>query len=171
MNKILSLIVIGLMVAQCQSSQEKKSHPTYDQLIEMNRSLVLEDSVDISKYVKESKLDFKISGRGLWVYVKDVGKGDLIRKNDVVELKYNLKLLNGEACYNSDSLGLKRFKVGQGGVESGLEEGVLLLRKGAMASFILPPHLAHGLTGDQDNIPGRAILLYDIEVVRVNDEH
>ena len=61
------------------------------------------------------------------------------------------------------------FKVGFGGVESGLEEGVLLLRTGDKARFIMPPHLAHGLIGDGDCIPMRAIIIYDVELVRVSE--
>lgn len=90
-----------------------------------------------------------------------------ISKNDLIELKYKTWLLDGTLIYDSDSLGNKSFKVGQGGVEPGLEEGVLMLEQGSRARFILPPHLAFGLIGDENRVPGRAILVYDIEVVKV----
>src|SRR5690554_7176596 len=43
----------------------------------------------------------------------------------VVSLNYEIRLLDGTLCYSSDEDGMKVFLVGQGGVESGLEEGVL----------------------------------------------
>ena len=66
---------------------------------------------------------------------------------------------------------MKVFLVGQGGVESGLEEGVLLLKQGSKATFLMPPHLAHGLVGDDDRIPARAILKYKVEVVDVKNKN
>jgi FKBP-type peptidyl-prolyl cis-trans isomerase len=52
-----------------------------------------------------------------------------------------------------------------------LEEGILLLKKGSKATFIMPPHLAHGLLGDDDRIPSRAILRYEIEVIDVKNKN
>jgi len=72
--------------------------------------------------------------------------------------------LNGKFCYSSDSTGLKKFKVGQGGVESGLEEMLLMMHKGDTAEMLMPPHLAHGLMGDQKKIPTLAILHYLVMV-------
>ena len=57
--------------------------------------------------------------------------------------------------------------VGRGGVESGLEEAVLKLRKNSSAILILPPHLAHGLIGDGNKIPPKAILVYKIKVIDI----
>ena len=42
-----------------------------------------------------------------------------------------------------------------------------MLKKGSKARFILPPHLAHGLIGDENRIPARAIIIYDIEVLSI----
>ena len=107
---------------------------------------------------------------GLWYHIDIEGEGELAVKGDVVELSYTIALLDGTACYSSDSLGNKQFKVGQGGVEPGLEEGILLLNKGAKATFIMPPHRAHGLVGDDDKIPGRKSIVYKVEVVDIKRE-
>ena len=55
--------------------------------------------------------------------------------------------------------------LGSGGVESGLEEGILLLKLGDKARFIIPSYLAHGLSGDQDKIPPKATLIYTIKII------
>ena len=104
---------------------------------------------------------------GLWFMIYEKGTDIKIKKNDLVELKYNLWLIDGTLLYSSDSTGLKTFIVGKGGVEAGLEEGLLLLNNKSKARFILPPHLAHGLIGDGNKIPGRAIVIYDIEIVNI----
>ena len=106
----------------------------------------------------------KTSGSGLWYDIVPSGDTTPIRTGDVVRIAYNVELLNGKYCYSSDSSGLKDFKVGQGGVESGLEEAILLMHKGDTANLLIPPHLAHGLLGDQNKIPSLAILHYKVIV-------
>ncbi len=56
------------------------------------------------------------------------------------------------------------MEIGHGGVESGIEEGILLLHKGDKARFILPPFRAHGLLGDRQKIPPRSIIVYELEL-------
>ena len=48
-----------------------------------------------------------------------------------------------------------------------LEEGILLLKEGDRAKFIIPSHLAFGLLGDMKKIPAKAVLVYDIELIKI----
>ncbi|MDE5544049.1 MAG: FKBP-type peptidyl-prolyl cis-trans isomerase, partial [Bacteroidales bacterium] len=50
---------------------------------------------------------------------------------------------------------------------AGLSEALMMLKKGNKARFILPSHLAYGFSGNGTDIPPRATLLYDLEVVEV----
>ncbi|HOI87851.1 MAG TPA: FKBP-type peptidyl-prolyl cis-trans isomerase, partial [Lentimicrobium sp.] len=74
----------------------------------------------------------------------------------------------GDEIYNSDKDGLKEFLIGRGGVESGLEEGILLLRVGDKAKFIIPSHLGFGLLGDQNLVPPKSTLIYDLELISLH---
>jgi FKBP-type peptidyl-prolyl cis-trans isomerase FkpA len=109
------------------------------------------------------------SKTGLWynIYVHGSGKPALPEKEATI--KYNLYLLDGTLCYSSDELGVKKFRIGKGSVESGLDEGVSMLKVGDKARFILPPHLAFGLLGDEKKIPKRSIILYDVELINITD--
>ena len=60
------------------------------------------------------------------------------------------------------------FRVGNATVISGLEEGILLLRQGDRAKFIIPSHLAYGLIGDQNNVGSKTTLVYDIDLVKIH---
>lgn len=132
--------------------------------IEVNREIVKRKQDTIKQYIQDNGLTMKASGSGLWYDIKHSGDTTPIRTGDMVKIAYNISLLNGKQCYSSDSLGLKEFKVGQGGVESGLEEAILLMHKGDTADLLIPPHLAHGLIGDQNQIPVLAILHYNVIV-------
>lgn len=134
----------------------------------INKVLIDEDRMLIEGYIKRYRLDgMKESGTGLYYLVWGNAVGDSIKAGNLVEYSYKVTLLDGTLCYQSNSNSPKKFKVGMGGVESGLEQAVLLMRKGQKGKFILPPHLAYGLIGDADKIPSRAIIVYDIEMLNV----
>jgi FKBP-type peptidyl-prolyl cis-trans isomerase len=97
------------------------------------------------------------------------GSGADAQTGKQATLNYKVWLLDGTLCYSSEKSGPKKFRIGQGGVESGLEEGVLLLKVGDKARFIMPPHLAQGLIGDQDKIPPRSCIVYEVELVQISD--
>lgn len=168
---LVSVVCILVLSASCKEKKPKTSEEEYlateRKMAEVNRIMLSKDKRRIEGYIEREQLVMHESATGLWYSVQNPASGDPIRKGMNVSLKYTLGLLEGKKCYNSDATGLKTFRVGRGGVESGLEEGILLMRLGGKAKFIMPPHLAYGLPGDGDCIPARAIIIYDIEVVSI----
>lgn len=136
-------------------------------MIGVNRMLVRQDKEMINQYVREQGLTMKETTSGLWYEIRPQTAGQKIQTGQVVTIQYSVHLLDGTVCYDSDRIGDKRFVVGQGGVESGLEEGILLMHKGDTATLIMPPHLAHGLQGDGNQIPARSIIIYHLVVKNV----
>ena len=59
------------------------------------------------------------------------------------------------------------FKVGTGQVISGWDEGLLLLKTGGQARFVIPSHLAYGERGAGGVIPPNAALVFDVELVGI----
>jgi len=151
------------------TDQPKQVKHTKESLEEVNRLLVNKDTELINSYVERRGWEMKVTKSGLWYMIYEEGNGLLIKKGDYLTFNYDVWLLDGTLIYSSDELGPKSFTVGKGGVESGLEEGVLMLKKSSKARFILPPHLAHSLIGDENKIPARAILVYDIEILNVEE--
>ena len=170
--KTVCLFVFGLLCS-CSGSQNgregKGTELPRDVSIEMNKRLVVEEQKRIEKYIKDNELTMYRTETGLWYNISKEGLGDQVKKGKYVTLNYSVRLLDETLLYSSDEKGAKEFLVGQGGVESGLEEGILMLKKGSKAQFIMPSHLAHGLIGDDNKIPSRAVLLYDVEVVKISD--
>ena len=134
----------------------------------INKVLIDQDRKLIEGYIKRHQLEnMKETGTGLFYIVWGESKGDLIKTGNIVEYTYKVTLLDGTLCYQTDSDHPKKFQVGHGGVESGLEQAVLLMKQGQKGKFILPPHLAYGLQGDWKKIPSRSIIVYDVEMLNV----
>lgn len=140
-----------------------------DTLVNINKALVNIDDERIKAYSDRQKIGLEVNQSGLWYKIIEAGTGKKVEKGKVITIKYKVSLLDGKICYDSDSLGNRSFVVGQGGVENGLEIGILMLNEGGKAIFVMPPFLAHGLLGDEDKIPSRSIIRYDVEVVKISD--
>jgi FKBP-type peptidyl-prolyl cis-trans isomerase len=170
--KISCLLAVLLLFQFCSGKKENRLseqeiREAEEALVGANRILVKKDRERIMAYVRRNNLTMKETQTGLWYGIERSGFGVKSHENALVTLKYKVSLLDGTVCYDSDSLGVKQFRLGKGGVESGLEEGVLLLRVGDKVTFIMPPHLAHGLQGDGNKIPPRSIIVYDVILLKV----
>ena len=168
---LLVFVFISIASSSCnrENTKNKKSVSYKKSLIKINKYLVKEDEERIRSYIKRKEWLMTQTESGLWYMIHETGDGELPKMNDVVILKFKVELLDGTLCYTSDSIGLKKFKIGYGNVESGLTEAVKLMQVGSKARFILPPYLAHGLVGDDYKIPGRAIIVYYVELLEIEN--
>jgi FKBP-type peptidyl-prolyl cis-trans isomerase len=163
-----------LLSYACTNDQEKKKKMTKEELAKFdkslqaaNRYLTTLDAERIESYAKRRNWDMKVTKSGLWYQIYEEGKGSKAKEGQVAVLNYQISLLDGTLCYTSDSLGTKEFSIGHGGVESGLEEGILMLKVGDKARFIMPPYEAHGLLGDMKKIPARSVIVYELELLKL----
>jgi FKBP-type peptidyl-prolyl cis-trans isomerase FkpA len=166
---ILMLACLISCSRESGSPSEKEFANTKRTLMDINRTLVKKDSAKIAEFVRKMDWQMDETETGLWYMIYEKGSGKKSDEGLNATINYRVSLLDGTVCYGSDSLGPKTFKIGMGSVESGIEEGILLLREGDRARFILPPHLAHGLVGDDNKIPARSIIIYDVELISLKN--
>ncbi len=140
---------------------------TDEKLINYNRGVIKSEDQEIEDFLSRYSWKMQTTPTGLRYLIYQKGNGVKSRKGFLARMNYELRLLNSQLIYTSDSLGPKEFIIGYGGVESGLEEAVLLLRQGDRAKIIIPSYLAYGLLGDQQKVPPGATLVYDLELLEL----
>ena len=140
---------------------------TADTVMNYHQNISKAEDQQIEDFVSRYGWKMTKTPTGLRYLIYHKGSGHKALKDQVAVCRYSLKLLNGQEVYRSEKEGMKEFRIGHGGVENGLEEGILLLKVGDRAKFIVPSHLAFGLLGDQNRIPPGATLVYDIELVQL----
>ena len=150
-----------------QSEKKLNQKKVGESLVKANKSLIKTEDQQIEDFIERYGWKMKETGTGLRYMIYKEGLGNISKKGNTVILKYSVSLLSGEMCYSSDEKDNKEFIIGQGGVEPGLEEGILFLKKGDRVKFILPSHLAFGLLGDGNKIPAKATLVYDVELLEL----
>ena len=171
---IFFAVIVTIISSTCKHKENERTNDkslfNKKSLIKVNKYLVKKDAEIIRDFVERRNWNMDTTETGLWYMIYKKGNGKKAKTDKIATINYSIDLLDGSHCYSSDSLCPKKFRIGKGGVESGLEEGILLLREGDRAKFILPPYMAHGLLGDEKKIPPRAILLYDIELIQISDK-
>ncbi len=169
---IISFISVYTIISvSCKNTSKEKTKEEIaseaEMLINVNKYLVSKDADIIRAYAKRRGWTITTTKTGLAYVIINEGFGKAAQTGKTAVIKYNVSMLDGTVCYSSDSLEPKTFRIGKGGVESGLEEAILLMHEGGKGFFIMPPHLAHGLMGDQNKIPARATILYEVELVKL----
>lgn len=100
-----------------------------------------------------------------------VGTGAEAKDGDKVKVHYTGRLLKTNFVFDS-SVGKKPFEftIGAGGVIKGWDQGVFGMKVGGKRKLTIPSKLAYGDTGQPPKIPGKATLVFDIELLSVGDD-
>ena len=165
MRKTIPILIL-IVLTSCLNKPDRRSpaKPASEtDLIELNKSLISSDRELITDFISKSDLSFRETETGLWYSVVENGGGEAIKTGDDVSYWFECKLIDGKPCYS----GSNTLRVGYASVERGITEGLQLMKPGSDYIFIIPPYLAHGLTGDGHKIPGRSILIYRIKIKEV----
>lgn len=165
---LITLILFLLSSCSDNNDQQVRNWNKIDKkLIDINKYLIKEDRERIESYIQRNEWNMQQTKTGLWYEIIQKGEGNNATDNQLVTINYKVELLDGTVCYTSDSLGAMTFKVGYGNIEKGLQEGIKLMNIGCKARFIMPPYLAHGLVGDDNKIPPRTIIVYEVELTSI----
>ncbi|MDG1023286.1 MAG: peptidylprolyl isomerase [Flavobacteriaceae bacterium] len=103
---------------------------------------------------------------GLYYTITKEGTGEHPPKGAKVSVHYRGTLVDGTVFDSSYQRNQPiEFSVGVGQVIPGWDEGILLLKKGAGARFVIPSHLGYGAQGAGGVIPPDATLIFEVELV------
>jgi peptidyl-prolyl cis-trans isomerase A (cyclophilin A) len=96
------------------------------------------------------------------------GEGKKAESGKTVAVHYEGSLENGKV-FDSSYPRKKpiEFRLGQGQVIEGWDEGIALLKVGDKARFVIPSHLGYGSRGAGGAIPPNATLIFDVELMEV----
>jgi len=105
-------------------------------------------------------------GSGLRYVVKAPGSGPTPPPGATVVANYAGRLLDGTQFDSSYQRGVPfEFRVGTGQVIKGWDEAFLQMRKGEKRTLIIPYWLGYGERGMPPDIPPRATLIFEVELI------
>ncbi|MEW6467612.1 MAG: FKBP-type peptidyl-prolyl cis-trans isomerase [Bacteroidota bacterium] len=171
MRTLICILALSGLLICCGEEREKprlskkEAKQARKKLEDVNNYLQKKESDEIDAYVLQRKWQMTTTGTGLRYEIYEKGDGEKAKSGMIARVSYEISLLDGTVCYSSRTDGYKEFKIGEDYVETGIHEGVQLMRVGDKARFIIPSYLAHGLMGDYNKIPPRSVIIYDIELL------
>ena len=165
---ICSMLLFGGCDTPVQVQEESESDRVGEHFVRANQYMQQRHQDHIAAFLERVGWEAEVTPSGLWIVMEKTGIGKRIMENMQVTYAFESTLLNGNYCYEATPENPKRITIGKGGVESGVEQGMQKLSEGAEAVFLIPPHLGHGNFGDRVKIPGNSVLIYRVQVLKVD---
>ncbi len=136
-----------------------------------NNTALTTDSTGAKKFeawkVEDSTKIIKTPS-GLRYYIVREGNGNLPQKGQKVMVNYHGMLTNGSVFDSSFERGQPfEFALGQGQVIAGWDEGVAKCKIGTQVILMIPYQLGYGEMGSPPRIPGKAELIFDVELLGI----
>ena len=147
-----------------QNSAEVKEH-----LVNANKIIVKDEAKDIEEFITRHQWKMQMTGTGLRMQIYEEGKGAKPDYKSTVTISYKIYLLDGTLCYSVDDQHPAKISLDASDQPRGLEEGLMMMAEGSKARFVLPNHLAYGISGDGDKIPPGRALYYDIHLIKIGN--
>ncbi len=132
---------------------------------------LVEDDKALQDYFAKNNLKPTKTASGLYYTINQPGSGPNATTGKVVSMDYTGKLMDGRTFDSNVDSNFHhkqefKFPAGGGRVIAGWDEGVMLLNKGAKATFYIPSSLAYG-PNSMGIIPPNANLIFDVEVKEI----
>ncbi|GAB2971088.1 hypothetical protein GCM10027049_00730 [Mucilaginibacter puniceus] len=147
----------------------------------MMDGLAAKETADMDKYIADKGLALTTTASGLKYKITAPSIKRKPVAGDSVQVNYTGRTIEGKVFDSSIEADAKAgglvqpgrtyepiaFRVGQGMVIPGWDEGLLLLGEGAKATFVIPSKLAYGERGMSEDIKPFSTLIFDVQLMKV----
>lgn len=152
----------GIIVAR----KERAREANMQKLLETRAKNAEESQKFLAENVK--KQGIMTTESGLQYKILKAGEGISPESKDTVTVHYKGTFIDGEEFDSSYSKGEPQsFQANR--VIKGWTEALQMMKVGAKWKIFLPPRLAYGQKGDGETIPPNKVLVFEIELLSVED--
>lgn len=128
--------------------------------------VMIDENTLIKKYMTDNQISAVPDSNGLYFISFVDGTGKQPMRGDHVEVSYLVRSLNGELFDSSD----KAYKtiVGDTSMIKGWNLGIMKMKVGGKARFIVPSKIGYGNKAN-GKIPPNTPLVFDVDLIRINN--
>ncbi|HEX8562231.1 MAG TPA: gliding motility-associated peptidyl-prolyl isomerase GldI [Flavobacterium sp.] len=161
--KLLKIILFCLLFSAIGCSQQQARKPVthssgtfMKESVERNKKLIAGEEEKIDSIISsDSTKKFIGSKKGYWYAYERRNTQDTItpKKGDIAYFNYEVKDLDGNVIYSELELRPQTYYVDkEQKIMMGLRDGIKLMRKNEVVTFLFPSHMAYGYHGDNRRI-------------------
>lgn len=121
---------------------------------------------DIIEHLESNNIDATRTTNGVYYVIDEQGEGEFPADDAYVKIYFTGYFLDGEQFGTSGTE--ESVTIDLVDVISGFSEGIQNFNTGSKGTLYIPPSQAFGDSGS-GNIPGGAVLIYDIEVLEITN--
>jgi FKBP-type peptidyl-prolyl cis-trans isomerase len=154
--------------------QETQTDYEKEQLASSKGQLLIDDKI-IQEHLAKNNIKAQKIGQGTYVEIVTPGTGAPVVDGKYVSLMYKGTTFAGKVFDTNMDNTFKHtepmsFVVGGQPMIKGFEEGIKQLKEGAKAKLYIPSSLAYGAQAPSPDIAPNTNMIFDIEVVKVEDK-
>lgn len=128
----------------------------------------------LQDYFAKNGLTPQKTSSGVYYIIETPGSGENAKAGQMVSVNYTGRNMDGTPFdSNTDPKfnHVEPFKValGRGSVIPGWDEGLTYFKKGSKGKLFIPSGLAYGPSGNPPVIAANAVLIFDVEVTKIED--
>lgn len=156
---LLFLVSVGLSNNQ---ADEAIASPLAEETVVATtpQEMTIEENTSGNMETTESGLKYEVIKEGV---------GETPQPGQTVTVHYTGTLEDGTKFDSSRDRGQPfSFKIGQGRVIKGWDEGLSLMKVGGRRRLVIPPELGYGARGAGGVIPPNATLIFDVELLKIS---
>ena len=159
---------IAVTKVQTAAQQQAEKKAMAGKQVEIDEKL-------LQDYFKANNLKPMKTPAGLYYTITEKGKGVMPKTGDKVTMNYTGTTMDGKIFDSNVDPAFSHvqpftFGLGQGQVIKGWDEGIALMPVGTKGVLYIPSTMAYGERSPSAAIPPNAVLIFDVEVVSIEDK-
>ena len=173
------LAFLVLLIFSCSTPEPRRpiSHHTESFLkksVERNKRINAFEEEAIKYYIAQDSLKkYKASTTGFWyryIEQREEVEGGQPLFEDTVVFNYEISDLNNEVLYSYEELGDVTYKIDKENLESGLQDGLKMMRVRDEILFLFPSYKALGILGDKEKVGMNQPLIYKVKLIKIKSK-
>jgi len=154
-------LLFAVLLVSCKHHEEARrpisraSGTFMKKSADRNKKLVASEEDVIKKIIKSNpKIKYFATRKGYWLYYEEKNTTDLStpKKGDIAYYSLEVKDIDGKIIYSEAELGPQTYHVDKQDIMMGLRDGIKLMHKNEVVTFLFPSHIAYGYHGDNKKI-------------------
>ncbi|HNF46492.1 MAG TPA: FKBP-type peptidyl-prolyl cis-trans isomerase [Chitinophagaceae bacterium] len=175
-NDSIAMIDYNAAMEKDRPRQEQEQKELMAKAEKEKKQKLEEEGIVIKKWLDDKKIVTQKTSSGAFVQIINPGTGNLIDSGKYVSLNYKGLTFDGRVFDSNTDTAFHHveplsFEVDAPGMTEGFNDGVKLLRKGAVAKFYIPSVLAYGGNPNPaSGIKPWENLIFEVTVTDVQDK-